>query len=105
LLLMKLWFSLHENIDKGVALNDVWQAVYEFEPDFELLAAKSGFTVEQLMMIDSYKGSASICYCINPEQLTRLFCEDVGGFELQQLSVPSYEFGECCPTIVLKRKR
>jgi len=102
---IRLWLSLHKSIEAGVKLNDIWQEIERIDPGLKQTQASSGFTSQQLMMLKTFAGSPVTFHCLNPEEVQNMFCTEQGGFELHQIRVPSYELGECCPTVVLKRKR
>jgi hypothetical protein len=100
---LRLWMALLESAEKGVALATVWRTVHEAAPDLDALAARLGWPAEHLRAIDTYRGSPERYHLVTAEQASELFCRDPGGFELRRVCVPSYELGEQCPTLVVRR--
>ena len=104
ILKLRLGMSLMENVAEGVELRKIWHLIHEVAPDLEGLAAKIGWSVEHIMVINAFRGSADRFYFVTVNQVTELFCLNPGGFEVHGLRVPSsYELSEQCPTIVLRR--
>ena len=56
-----------------------------------------------MLAINTYRGSTARYYFATVDQVSDMFCGSPGGFELQRVCVPSYELGECCPTVVFRR--
>ena len=103
ILKLRLWMSLQESAAEGVELGSVWRALHEVAPGLEGLAERLGWPVEHMLAIDTYRGSTARYYLVTVDQVSDLFCRGAGGFELARLCVPSYEMGEQCPTLVLRR--
>ena len=103
ILKLRLGMSLMKSTAEGVAVGMIWQLIHEVAPDLERLASRIGWSVEHMLVINAYRGSADRFYFVTVNQVTDLFCDNPGGFEVHRLRVPSYDLGERCPTIVLKR--
>jgi hypothetical protein len=103
ILKLRLGMSLLESAAEGVELGRVWRLIHEVAPDLEGLASQIGWSAEHIMAINAYRGSTSRYYFVTIDQVSELFCGNPGGFETHRLRVPSYDLGERCPTIVLKR--
>ena len=103
ILKLRLGMSLMENVAEGVELGKVWRLIHGVAPDLKGLAAKIGWSLEHMLAINAYRGSTARYYFVTVNQVTELFCINPGGFEVHGLRVPSYDLGERCPTIVLKR--
>jgi hypothetical protein len=103
ILKLRLSMSLLESAGDGVELGTVWRALHEAAPDLEGLASRIGWPVEHMLAINTYRGSTDRFYFATVDQVADLFCGSPGGFEAHSLHVPSYELGERCPTIVLRR--
>jgi|WetSurSiteA1Bulk_404760.scaffolds.fasta_scaffold05926_2 hypothetical protein len=103
---LRLGMSLMKSAAVGVALGMIWQVLHEVAPDLEKLARRIGWSVEHIMPINTFRGSAERFYFVTVNQVTELFCINPGGFEVHGIRVPSsYELSEQCPTIVLRRCR
>ena len=100
---LRLEMSLLEGAAAGVELGTVWRVVHEMAPDLAALASRIGWPVDHMLAINTYRGSTARYYFVTVDQVSELFCGSPGGFEVRRLSVPSYELGEQCPTIVLQR--
>ena len=103
ILKLRLGMSLMKSTAEGVAVGMIWQLIHEVAPDLERLASRIGWSVEHMLVINAFRGSADRFYFVTVTQVTDLFCDNPGGFEVHRLRVPSYDLGERCPTIVLKR--
>jgi SAM-dependent methyltransferase len=103
ILKLRLGMSLQENVTRGTALGQVWNAVHEAAPDFERLASRIGWPLDHLLAINTYRNSEIRYHFLDLDEVRRLFCDDPGGFELVTIQVPTYELGDRCPTIVLRR--
>jgi SAM-dependent methyltransferase len=104
ILKLRLWMSLLDSAAEGVELGAVWSAIHEVAPDLEGLASKIGWPAEHVLAINTYRGSTARYHLVTVDQVSEMFCSSPGGFELVDLRVPSYELGEQCPTIVLRRR-
>jgi hypothetical protein len=95
--------SLLDSAAQGVELGTVWRAIHEVAPDLEGLASRIGWPVEHMLVINTYRGSTNRYHFVTVDQVCGMFCRNPGGFEVHSLRVPSYELGEQCPTLVLRR--
>ena len=103
LLKLRLWMALQESPSQGVELDTVWRTVHDAAGTLEDLAAKVGWPLERTLALNVYRGSTTRYWFAPVNEVTRIFCDDVGGFELVSICVPSYEGGKHCPTVVLRR--
>ena len=103
ILKLRLGMSLLKSAAEGVELGKIWRLIHEVAPDLKSLAAKIGWALEHMLAINAYRGSTTRYYFVTVEQVSELFCDNLGGFQTHRLYVPSYDLGERCPTIVLKR--
>ncbi|HJX31490.1 MAG TPA: hypothetical protein VJ624_06525 [Thermodesulfobacteriota bacterium] len=103
ILKLRLGMSLLKSAAEGVELGRVWRLIHEAAPDLEDLAAKIGWSLEYMLAINAYRGSTARYYFVTVDQVSELFCNNSCGFETHRLRVPSYDLGERCPTIVLRR--
>jgi hypothetical protein len=103
ILKFRLLMSLLESSAEGVKPGKVWRLIHEAAPDFESLAAKIGWSLEHMLAINAFRDSTSRYYFATFDQVSELFCGSLGGFTVYRRNTPSYELGEQCPTIVLKK--
>jgi hypothetical protein len=103
ILKLRLGMALMSSASEGVELGRVWRAIHAAAPNLEELALRIGWPVEHILAIHAYRESAARYHFVTVDQVSELFCASSGGFEVHSLDVPSYELGERCPTIVLRR--
>jgi len=103
LLKLRLGMSLQVDPRTGVELRAIWNAIHAAAPDFCALAARIGWDIDHLCAINTYRDSAVRYYFPTAEQVLAVFAERAPNFALQQLRRPSYELGERCPMIVLRK--
>ncbi len=100
---LRLWMALQKDVAQGVQMKKVWDEVFRVAPDFDRLALKTGWPIEHLLTINSFKDNPARNYFLNTDEVQNLFCKMPGGFEFLAVHVPEYERGECCPTVVFRR--
>ena len=100
---LRLWAALQESPSKGVELDTVWRTVQGAAGSLEELASRLGWPLDETLFINAYRGSTTRYWLGTVDEITQIFCQAVGGFELLSMHVPSYECGRQCPTVVLRR--
>jgi hypothetical protein len=100
---LRLWAALPESPSQGVELDTVWRAVQGAAGNLETLAARLGWPLDETLFINAYRGSTNRYWLGTVDEVAKIFCQDVGGFELANVHLPSYEGGRQCPTVVLRR--
>jgi len=100
---LRLGMALQESAAEGVELGAIWRAIHDAAGDLERLAERIGWPVDHMLAINTYRASAGRYHFVTVDQVGELFGGAPGGFEVRRLCVPSYELGERCPTIVLRR--
>ena len=100
---LRLWMAMYKDTTKNVQLNYFWDAIHRVAPDLNNLAAQLGWPTETLFMINAYRNNPTRFFFPNVDDISYLFCKDPGGFELETVRVPTYDLGECCPTVVFRR--
>jgi hypothetical protein len=95
----RLAMALQPNAEAGVVLAEVWKALHETEHDFEALASRYGWPVDAVRTIEAYRGLETRYSFPSLADLRDLFAD--AGFSILEASVPSYELGDRCPTLVL----
>jgi SAM-dependent methyltransferase len=99
---LRLGMAMQPDPAVGVRLGDVWSKVDGLGAWPEL-AVRTGWPLEHLRSLDSYRDSDSRYCFVTPSQVEGIFTRVVGGFVLQSLVYPSYEMGDRCPIIVFRR--
>jgi hypothetical protein len=100
---VRLWAALQESPSQGVELDAVWRAVQGAAGNLEELASRVGWPLDETLFINAYRGSTARYWIGTVDEVATIFCQEVGGFELAGIHVPSYEGGRQCPTVVLRR--
>lgn len=103
ILKLRLGMSVSESSETGVELRKVWSIFDRAVPDPMGLAGKLGWPVEHMLAIDAYRDSPTRYYFVTLDEVCAIFSGNPGGFQVQSVRVPPYEFGAQCPTIVMRR--
>jgi len=103
ILKLRLGMSLSNSTAEGVELDAVWRALHDTAPDWGRLASRLGWPLEHIMAINTYRGSKARYYFSTLDQASDLFCAGQGGFEICRVRLPTYDLGDRCPTMVLRR--
>ncbi|MGA2227807.1 MAG: methyltransferase domain-containing protein [Syntrophobacteraceae bacterium] len=103
ILKLRLGMSLLNSTAEGVELDAVWRAIHAAVPELRKLASRLDWSLDHIMAINTYRGSRARYFFSTIEQICALFCAGQGGFEIHNVLVPTYELGERCPTLILKR--
>jgi len=100
---LRLWAALQESPSLGVELDTVWRTVHDAAGNLEELASRLGWPLDETLFINAYQGSTTRYWIGTVDEVAKIFCQDIGGFELASMHVPTYECGQQCPTVVLRR--
>jgi SAM-dependent methyltransferase len=100
---LRLGMSIMENYEEGVELRNIWNMVNRVAPDLNKLAANIGWPLEQTLVLNAYEESTIRYYYVTVDQVLEMACCNPGDFEIKSVRIPSYELGQQCPTLVLKR--
>ena len=101
LLKLRLGMALQPDAEVGVGVASVYATVRQAAPDLSVLAATLGWDLDHLLAIESYRESSTRYWFVTVDQVRDLFA---GAFDLETVHVPSYDLGERCPTVVLRRR-
>ena len=97
----RLLMALQGHTRFGIRTGDVWDFWAKHGPDPKVLAAESGWPIEEIATIDSYRGQDTHyhfpTFAEQRELLTNVF-DEIESY------VPTYEMGDRCPTFVLARR-
>jgi SAM-dependent methyltransferase len=101
---LRLGMALHEDARRGVGLRQVWDALHCVAPDLQHLAARLGWPPEHLLAINTYRDRQTRYHFPDLPELCESFCMTNGGFASERTYRPTYELGDRCPTVVLRRR-
>jgi hypothetical protein len=104
ILKLRLGMALQGTPSEGVARKTIWNAFHAAAPNPDRLARQLGWSAEQMHVIDAFRDYPDRFFFLTVADLHQLFCSSPGGFQLESVYVPSYELGERCPTVVLRRR-
>lgn len=102
---LRLGMALQRSPEAGAALRQVWETVRAAEPDFEALARRLGWPIEQMQSLHAYEHATESYHFFDVDALCSVWCGQVGGFERAAVKVGSYPLAERCPTVALRRLR
>lgn len=100
---LRLGMALQRSPESGTALRAVWDRVRAAEPDFEALARRAGWPVEQMQALHAYEHATERYHFFGVDELCDIWCGQIGGFELAAVKVGGYPLAERCPTVALRR--
>jgi SAM-dependent methyltransferase len=100
---LRLAMALQRDASSGVELAAVWSALFGSGTTSDELAARIGWDPVDLATLDSYRDCRTRYYFVTVAEVNDLFCGREGGFELVNVATPSYELGERCPVVTLRR--
>lgn len=95
----RLAMALHGTVSSGVVLQRIWKAFRQAVPESRALAERTGWSIETIDTIDAYRGVESRYLFPTLTELRELMAP---WFAEQECVFPSYEVGECCPTLTLR---
>lgn len=99
---LRIWMALQESPEAGVANGESWRVLGSAEPDVERLAGLLEMDAGYLRtMLDA--NDTRIYHFPPAATIRRMFCEEPGGFRLEEERSPSYAAGSYCPSYVLRR--
>ena len=95
----RLAMALQADAEAGVRVADVWDALHRAHEDIGELARTCQWPVEVVRTIDAYRGVETRYSFPTLEALRDVFLAE--GFAVRDVSTPSYELGDRCPTLHL----
>ena len=96
----RILIAMQERTDQGIAVKDVYEA-WRRHVDREKLIMRTGWEPRDIDTIEMYKGRDTVHYFPALGEFRTLLGEF---FEEVTLWRPNYVLGECCPTMVWKRR-
>jgi hypothetical protein len=97
----RLNMALHENVEAGVRLGDVWDTFEARIGRPRLLAEERGWPLEAVETIDAYRASEARYTYPTLGDLRRVLTPF---FDEEACVYPAYELGERCPTLGFRRR-
>jgi hypothetical protein len=85
----------------NVRVHDVWRAWAAAGIDEAELGSARGWALDVIRTIDRYRDSPVVFAFPTLRQMRSVWEE---GFDVEATSIPAYEMGERCPTLVLRRR-
>lgn len=95
----RLAMALQPDAETGVRVAEVWDALHRTHGDIEGLARTCRWPVEVVRTIDAYRGVETRYSFPTLAALKDLFLDE--GFAVRDVSTPTYELGDRCPTLHL----
>ncbi|MDY6830666.1 MAG: hypothetical protein SWC96_02310 [Thermodesulfobacteriota bacterium] len=83
-----------DDVEKGVCLNDVWQAWQNADIDKEEIARNLGWTPGAMALMDNYRGQSTRYYLPTPDEVRQVFADR---FDLAGSFTGEYEMANLCP--------
>ncbi|ABW66394.1 hypothetical protein [Desulfosudis oleivorans] len=83
-----------DDVEKGVCLNDVWQAWQNADIDKEQIARNLGWTPEAMALMDNYRGQPTRYFLPTQKEVGQIFGER---FDLVEFFTGDYEMADLCP--------
>lgn len=99
---LRLAASLHEDVNEGACLGDIWEIWNKACPDPEALAARLGWPVATVRTIDSYRGLAARYAFPTLDEIREVFA---GSFVELSCILPGYELGDRSPIMLWQRRK
>ena len=94
----RLAMALHDNLDEGVPVRDIWRCWTQAGVDAEDLAARLNWPIDVVSTIEVYRDSSARYTFPTLEEARAVLGE---AFEELDCHVPDYELGSRCPTLLL----
>ncbi len=96
----RLGMALQESVSGGVVVDEIYRAWNRLEAQWPSLAEEAGWPRATVETIKLYEGRSDRYAFPTVEEIREAFS---GRLEQVSVTVPNYEFGQCCPTFVYRR--
>jgi len=97
----RLGMALQKDAREGVAVGDIYRAWKEIEHDWPSLPEDAGWPRTTVNTIQLYAGRTNRYAFPNQTEINAAFAETL---EPVSTFIPEYDFGECCPTLIYRRR-
>ncbi len=101
---LRLWGALHGEPTVGVQPRRVVASIREAVGEFDQLATRYGWALPHVRALEFHRDSMATYYLTEAAEVARLAGEELGGFNLLDITEPDYELGHCCPIVTLQRR-
>lgn len=95
----RLAMALHDNLDEGIPVRDIWRRWSQAGVAAEGLAARLGWSLDAVRTIEVYRDSPARYTFPTLDQAREVLAEH---FEELECHVPAYELGDRCPSLLLR---
>jgi SAM-dependent methyltransferase len=95
--------ALQINLEDGVRLGDTWKFLHDRLAPWNELAARLGWSLEHLQVIDAYRENDARMHFFDASEAIRLIT-NASDLEPVQNVKGSYRMADRCPTLVFRRK-
>jgi len=100
---IRMWMTVQETPEKGMAVHDVWNEFTARVPDLSGLCTALGWSESEAATLERYRESNDRYYHPTKNDVVRVFTSNPGTFEFLSAIEPSYSVGRFCPTVVFRR--
>lgn len=100
---LRMWMTVQETPEKGMAVHDVWNEFTARVPDLSGLCSALGWSESEAATLERYRESNDRYYHPTKNDVVRVFTSNPGTFEFLSAIEPSYSVGRFCPTVVFRR--
>jgi len=97
----RLGMALQESVAGGVVVEEIYRAWNRLEAEWPSLVEDAGWPRATVDTIKLYDGRSDRYAFPTAEEISEAFSEHLAAISL---TIPSYEFGQCCPTLVYRRR-
>ena len=97
----RLGMACQHSVKEGVAVEDIYRSWVALEKDWPTLAEESNWPAPTVDTIKLYSGRKNRYHFPSVEEIKAEFNDSL---EFVSATFPKYDFGECCPTLVFRRR-
>lgn len=95
----RLAMALQPSLAQGVRPADVWLTHHRYAPPADILAARTGWSLDTIGTLQAYREATSTYYFPTLSELRQTLAAH---FEVLHLHLPRYELGDRCPLLALR---
>jgi len=97
----RLGMACQHSVKEGVAVEDIYRSWVALEKDWPTLAEESNWPAPTVDTIKLYSGRKNRYHFPSVDEIKAEFNDSL---EFVSAIFPKYDFGECCPTLVFRRR-
>jgi SAM-dependent methyltransferase len=98
---LRLHMHLQPSTERGIRFGETWELWRSLGIDAKILADRTGHAIEEIDTIETYRGSATSFSFPSLAEVRDVWAND---FDELACSIPAYELGDRCPTLVLRAR-